>query len=218
LISGLESDGRGLASALDDLLSSDRGAFDAIERELCLALPSVRGIKLAKRRVEVWKKTNPHQQGRFEEGGKEIIFRILDGIEIPASELSDGAILLLGYLVLLSMPDQPRILLLEEPENGVHPSQLSRVARHLTSLAGRAGRQVVITTHSPYLLDFVPPESVLVMGRRANGDTFAAPLLSIPSARARLDGGFSLGELWFNVGEDALLEEAERGHEASAGK
>lgn len=65
----------------------------------------------------------------------------------------------------------------------------------------------MLTTHSPYLLDFVPPESVIVFGRKANnGETVAASLLDLPGVRERLDGGYSLGEMWFNVGEDTLLE------------
>jgi predicted ATP-binding protein involved in virulence len=108
--------------------------------------------------------------------------------------------------------DTPSILLIEEPENGIHPGQLQRVAGYLKRLTdparGKDAVQIVTATHSPYFLDFVPPEDVLVFGRKASGETVVRPLLSLPGVKERLASGFSLGEMWFNVGEDRLLGEA----------
>lgn len=105
----------------------------------------------------------------------------------------------------------PAILLIEEPENGVHPHQLQRVARCLEGLTdparGENAVQVITVTHSPYFLDFVDPGSVLVFGRKPNGETVIAPLLDLSGVRKRLESGFRLGEMWFNVGEDKLLAE-----------
>lgn len=116
------------------------------------------------------------------------------------------------YLTLVHAPTTPAVILLEEPENGIHPRQLGRIASYLTRLTdparGAHAVQILLATHSPYFLDHVPPEDVLVFGRKQNGETVARDLLSLPGVRERIASGFSLGEMWFNVGEDRLLAEA----------
>lgn len=200
--------GEGLPLVLDYLLGSDRRAFDDIEAELRKAVPLVTGIRVKPATIPV--------AGGQSVSAKALAFQIgNDGQEIPGPLASDGTLLFLAYLTLLHSPASPALVLVEEPENGVHPRQLQRVAALLQRLSddspaglGRRAAQVVVATHSPYLLDFVPPESVLVFGRRANGDTVVKPMIELPQVKERLQGGFSLGELWFNVGEDRLLAEA----------
>lgn len=201
----LGSDGRGLALVLDHILGTNRAAFDAIEQELCAAVPYVRSIRLKSARVRTPSGgTAP---------GKALFFELrAGGFEIPASVASQGVLLFLAYLALAHVGSPPSILLVEEPENGIHPRQLQRVAEYLKRLAdpvrGKDAVQIVTATHSPYFLDFVPPEDVLVFGRKDSGETVIRPLLSLPGVKERLTSGFSLGEMWFNVGEDRLLAEA----------
>jgi predicted ATPase len=202
----LDHDGGGPPLVLDYLLGSDRAAFARIEEELRKAIPFITGVLVKPAKVK-----DAAGQTR---AAKALAFRVgSGGEEIPAPLMSDGALLYLAFLTLLHGPTSPALILLEEPENGVHPAQLRRIAELLRRLAdssegglGPRAAQIVVATHSPYLLDFVDPESVLVFGRRASGDTVVKPLLELAGVRERLDSGFSLGELWFNVGEDALLE------------
>jgi hypothetical protein len=198
----LASDGRGLALVLDYLLGARRKTFDAIERELHEAVPFIQSIQ-----IRPWSSENGPKQV-----GKSLAFELSgSGQEVSADVVSDGVLLFLAYLTLVNAPDPPSILLIEEPENGIHPRQLQRVAEYLKRLSdparGANAVQIVTATHSPYFLDFVEPSSVLVFGRRLNGETVVAPLLSLPGVKERLDSGFSLGEMWFNVGEDRLLAE-----------
>jgi predicted ATPase len=58
--------------------------------------------------------------------------------------------------------DRIRLLGIEEPENALHPWILREIVRLCTR---RNGKQVVMTTHSPVLLDYVPAESVHLMWR-----------------------------------------------------
>lgn len=193
----LDSEGRGLASVLDYVLGTDRESFDWIEAELARALPNIQRVLL--------KPASVHGGP-----GKAIAFTLRTGEVVPAALASDGALLMLAYLTLVRF-ESPSIILIEEPENGIHPRALKSVMTHLTSLTQRSpGTQVLVVTHSPYLLDFVPPECVRVTGRKANGETVVRSLLELPGVKERIEGGFSVGELWFNVGEDKLLEEALR--------
>src|SRR5262249_16958688 len=128
------------------------------------------------------------------------------GNDLPASLASQGVMLFLAYLALVHAKGAPAIVLVEEPENGVHPHQLQRIAQYLQRLTGPSDAaravQVITATDSPYFLDFVDRSSVLVFGRKANGETVVAPLIELPGVKKRLEGGFTLGEMWFNVGED----------------
>ena len=47
---------------------------------------------------------------------------------ISAEVASEGVILFLAYLALVNADEPPSMLLIEEPENGVHPRQLERIA------------------------------------------------------------------------------------------
>lgn len=200
----LSSDGHGLPLMLDYILGTDRAAFEQIERDLATLAPYVRAIRI-----------KPHRFGNGAPGatrvGKSLSFELTSGGELSASLASQGVMLFLAYLALAHTANAPAIMLVEEPENGVHPRQLQRIAEHLKRLTdparGASAVQLIVATHSPYFLDFVPPESVRVFGRKANGETVVARLLDLPGVEKRLASGFSLGEMWFNVGEDKLLAE-----------
>ena len=68
--------------------------------------------------------------------------------------------------------------------------------------------QIIFTTHSPYVLSPFSPEEVTLMSRK-NGSVIARPLRDAPHIKERLgDGEFYLGELWYNLDEEELFEDA----------
>jgi predicted ATPase len=71
--------------------------------------------------------------------------------EVPAAELSAGTLQFLFLITLLAMPAPPPLIVIEEPEQGLHPTMLPIVAEHAVDAALRT--QVVFTTHSPSFLD-----------------------------------------------------------------
>jgi predicted ATPase len=83
--------------------------------------------------------------------------------------LSEGTRRITAILALLMRDPLPSLLCIEEVENGLDPWSVRVVLRHLQSAADR-GVQVILTTHSPWLLDDVPMESILQV-RRVDGDT-----------------------------------------------
>jgi predicted ATPase len=83
-----------------------------------------------------------------------------------ATEVSDGTIRSIGLLAALFDPRYSPDLI-EEPENSLHPWALRvfvDACRKVT--APSFGKQVVLTTHSPVLVDYVRPEDVFVVWRR----------------------------------------------------
>jgi predicted ATPase len=116
---------------------------------------------------------------------------------------------LIVFVALAYHPRPPRLILIEEPENGIHPRRLKDVVDLLREIAagehGGNSAQVIITTHSPYLLDMVnlEKEQVLVFRRNADGGRTAAPA-DEERLKIFLDE-FKLGEVWFNRGEEGLI-------------
>ncbi|MBI4026849.1 MAG: AAA family ATPase [Verrucomicrobia bacterium] len=71
--------------------------------------------------------------------------------EQSAADLSDGTLRFLFLLTVLSSPDPAPLIAIDEPEAGLHPSMLPIVAEYAMDAARRT--QVILTTHSPQLLD-----------------------------------------------------------------
>lgn len=84
-----------------------------------------------------------------------------EGKRFSLRELSDGTLRLLALTTIRNDPDQNGTLMIEEPENGVHPFRVKLLATLLRSMAsdfsqppeqGKRPRQVIATTHSPALV------------------------------------------------------------------
>jgi len=127
------------------------------------------------------------------EGGTAQVFLIEAKGVIPATRLSDGTLRYLAILTLLCDPSPPPLIVLEEPELGLHPDMLPTLARLLADASTRT--QLVVTTHAPGLVDAFSdnPEAILVCERDENGThierldaTHLAPWLE----------KYRLGELW----------------------
>lgn len=201
----LNEEGSNLAAVLDAMLTGpDRASLHELERNLYQTIPTLRGISAP----TVFSQLNAKQKIAL----KALQF-VLAGnehppITIPASLVSDGALLLTAYLA-LAYGDTPEILLIEEPENGLHPSRLRMIIDLLrkmtTGEVGNRKRQVIITTHSPLLLNYCQPEEVRIVTRDAEGATQVTPLTAVPDIRRLLEE-FGLGELWYLLGEEALLK------------
>jgi predicted ATPase len=68
-----------------------------------------------------------------------------------AADLSDGTLRFLLLLAILGSPDPAPLIAIDEPETGLHPRMLPIIAAVAANTAVKT--QVVLTTHSPMLLD-----------------------------------------------------------------
>ena len=127
------------------------------------------------------------------EGGTVQVFFTEGELAVPASRLSDGSLRYLCLLAILLDPDPPPLVGIEEPEMGVHPDLVPKLADLLVDASRRC--QLVVTTHSDILVDALSerPESVVVCEKH-DGQT----------SMKRLDSSdlihwlekYRLGELW----------------------
>lgn len=126
--------------------------------------------------------------------------------------ISEGTVKLLAYLVLLTDPRIPSLVGIEEPENLLHPRLLHGLADELRLAADRS--QLVVTSHSPYLVDALRPEELWVLYRLADGYARTRRASDIPQLIAHVQSGGLLGSLWmegyFDVGDPLVRGGAPR--------
>jgi predicted ATPase len=101
-------------------------------------------------------------------------------------------LLVLAYLTLLHVPDPPRLVLIEEPENGIHPGAMETVFQSLSSLYQA---QVLMATHSPVILGVASVAQVLCFATDSNGATSIVSGAEHPALRD-WKGEISLGTLF----------------------
>lgn len=96
--------------------------------------------------------------------------------DIPAWMLSEGMRRMTAIFTLLAVEPQPSLIVIEEIENGLDPWTLEYVLRELHEASER-GIQLLLTTHSPFLLDHVKPAEVIHV-RRTKGNSTYTPVSS----------------------------------------
>lgn len=128
------------------------------------------------------------------QGGTVEVFLTEGDFIIPASRLSDGTLRYLCLLAILCDPDPPPLICIEEPELGLHPDMLPKIADLLIAASDRT--QLVVTTHSDMLVDAMTerPESVVVMEKH-EGKTLARRLQNNAELQGYLEH-YRLGEMW----------------------
>jgi predicted ATPase len=114
-------------------------------------------------------------------------------ISIPGWAMSNGTLRLLGYLAVAYSPSPPSLICLEEPENYVHPGLLEMVANLLKKASERT--QTLVATHSPYLLNFLEPENLVIV-ERYEGKTQVKRAETEKGLKAALQT-LGLGEMWY---------------------
>jgi predicted ATPase len=130
----------------------------------------------------------------------------ISGIADPfrLDELSDGTVRMLCWATILRSHKLPSLIVIEEPEVGIHPAWLKVLAEWIKLAAERT--QVIITTHSPDLLDCFTDrlENVYVFNKKQDDPHhFVIDRLSHDRFQSLLDEGWELGDI-YRVGDPTL--------------
>lgn len=110
-----------------------------------------------------------------------------------ASSLSDGTLRFIALATLFLQPERyrPSIILVDEPELGLHPYAIEILAALVRQAS--VTTQVIMSTQSSLLLDHFQPEDVLVADRVDGGTQFRR---LEPGPLAKWLEDYSLGQLW----------------------
>lgn len=117
---------------------------------------------------------------------------------VPAFFMSDGQLRFLGLVVLLLLADDSDLILIDEPEIGMHPKMIDIFAELLKEASQNT--QIIVSTHSPQLINSIDPQDLLIVENN-NGET-QIDRPDLERLNRWLDR-YSMGHLWTNT---TLLE------------
>jgi predicted ATPase len=95
-----------------------------------------------------------------------VVVKYRNGIDVPSWMVSDGTLRLLALTALAYLPGFTGSYLIEEPENGVHPTALETIYQSLSSIYEA---QVLIASQSPLLLGMASPQQLLCFSQSRDG-------------------------------------------------
>ena len=176
--------GRNLAETLYALQTSSPGVVERI----CSATRAIVGLPAT---------IEPREsEGRF------YFVQFEPGLQFSVHQMgvSSGTLRVLALMTALMGQPDAKLIGIEEPENYVHPTALSSFVEHLLNARGRI--QILVTTHSPLLLDFLnDPAAVRVVQHSEHEGTTVVEEKNPEGIRSALDAsGFGLGQFYETKG------------------
>lgn len=174
----LRSDASNLAAWLYRLKHTDMSSFQLIEGTLKSVAPYFRKFRLEPDAI------NPHQiKLEWEEEDSD---RYLDGYSF-----SDGTIRFIALAALLLSEKRPDVILIDEPELGLHPAAITKLAAMIRLASQKS--QIIVSTQSAAFIDEFDGEDIIVAERNDEGSVFhRLDAIKLDSWR----DNYSLGELW----------------------
>jgi predicted ATPase len=151
----LASDGSNVADFLLDLRRQSPSAFNGIVETMAYVLPYAKDIQPTLTSSEIERKAWLQLSE--------------DTFKVPGWLLSTGTLRMLALLALLRHPTPPPLIVVEEIENGLDPRSIHLIVEEIRSAVLSGVTQVIVTTHSPYLLDLLTLEHLVVVERDAAG-------------------------------------------------
>jgi len=131
----------------------------------------------------------------------------ISGNILSPNQLSEGTLKTLALLFYV-LTDESKLLLIEEPEVCIHHGLLNSIISLIKSQSKK--KQIVLSTHSDFVLDQLKPENLLLVQRKGEDGTSANVLTKMLSQndykalRSYLEESGNLGEYWK---EGGLLDE-----------
>lgn len=143
----LRADGANLSSALFDLCETQQRKSEVLEFIQALPEQTITDIKF------------------IETPRREVMVQLTETFgnqktDREASLLSDGTLRVLAIAAALLSAPAGGLVVIEEIDNGVHPSRAKRLLDSILAASKRGNLRVLLTSHNPALLDTLPKEAV----------------------------------------------------------
>ncbi|NOK36255.1 AAA family ATPase [Corallococcus exercitus] len=210
----IASDGMGLASVIAFLKLSHEDLFEEIESALKQIVPSVRKIRIERAAVEQSSMRTialDEQTTRVSEKrrvwGNRVVLDMQGAKGVSADSVGEGTLMALGLLTVLLGPQKPRLLLLDDIELALHPVAQGKLIEVLRAIQkNNPELQIVATSHSPFILNYLKPEEIRMTFLAENGFARCEKLTAHPEFEKWKDL-MSPGEFWSTVGESWIGKE-----------
>lgn len=172
--------GTGLPGVLDAIRDRDDSAWSEIQKQVRALFPTVKQLRVSA--------VSAHE--------KEVATVLNDGTVVAAEHMSEGMLYVLGILAIVHGAPTSMVLM-EEPENGLHPARIREVMGLLRKLSETV--PVLLATHSPLVVNELEANEVTVVTRDDEGTH--ATLLSNTKDYASRSRAYENGELWLSYGD-----------------
>ncbi len=150
----LQKDGANIADYLLEIQRLSPGAFDGIVQTMSYVLPYARDLQ-------------PAATSEIER--KAYLQLTESSYKIPGWMLSTGTLRVLALLAVLRHPQPPPLVVIEEIENGLDPRSIHLLVEEIRTAVLSGTTQVVLTTHSPYLMDLLKLDQIVLVVRDDKG-------------------------------------------------
>lgn len=175
----LRPDGSNIASFLYYLQQVHHKNFVRIERTVASVSPFFRGFNLSPNRLN----NEIISLEWLQEGAGDNYFN--------AYQLSDGTLRFICLTTLLMQPNPPKTIIIDEPELGLHPSAINKLAALIEKAS--VNSQIILSTQSVNLVDNFEPKDIIVVDRINNASSFRH--LNEEELTDWLED-YSLGQVW----------------------
>ena len=155
----LAKDGSNIADYLLDIQRLDEqlktSVLEGVVRTMAYVLPYARDL----------------QASLTSELERKAYLQLTEGnFKVPGWMLSTGTLRVLALLATLRHPQPPPLVVVEEIENGLDPRSIHLLVEEIRIAVLTGVTQVVLTTHSPYLLDLLKLDQLVLVARDAAGE------------------------------------------------
>lgn len=156
----LATDGSNVAEYLLEIRSLDPAAFQSIIETLQFVLPYASDVQ-------------PTITTELE---RAVYLQMTEAdYKVPGWLLSTGTLRVLALLACLRHPNPPPLLVIEELENGLDPRTIHLFVEEIRSALAIGATQIIVTTHSPFLLDLFDLSHIVVVERVDGRPKFIRP-------------------------------------------
>lgn len=209
----LTSTGENLPSVISSLMTYEPERFELLSEAFRKLVPTVTRIRvrpaMVRKRERIVVTVNRKEVVTDEVKdytGQELVFDMRSGKGVPAHVVSEGTLLILALLTIFHTSDAPRLVLIDDVEQALHPWAQRELVGHFRGLQKeRPNLQLILTTHSPYIVDELQPEEVWMLAEDKTGTSVAKRLSEHPDL-PRAKGILTTGEFWSSEGEAWLLD------------
>ena len=177
----LKQDGRNLPAFLYLLKINHTKIYNRIEKTIQSVAPYIDKLILEPNRLD----ENEIALRWIDKGDPESNF--------SAYQLSDGTLRFIALATLLMQPTPPSVIIIDEPELGLHPFAIGKLAGMIQVASSKS--QVIVATQSPGLISKFNPEDIVVIDRSVTENQTVFNRLNSEDLKIWLDE-FTLGDLW----------------------
>lgn len=135
-----------------------------------------------------------------------------DSYSVNANYISDGLLRIMAIISLGALGKNYTSILLDEIEDGINPGLAANLISHLGNISRDNNKQIIVTTHSPVLLNYFDEDSIVCLWRNPDGTVLANRMFENPELREHLQF-MNPGEVWLNMEQDELEKALTKGLE-----